>query len=396
MTLSAADALYRSGKIPFLVATASILQISESMLPHPVPGLRFGLANIIALILLVQYGFKPALLVTLLRTVVSSFVLGTFLSPGFILSFCAGGASITVLGLCHGLSARVRWLPISPIGLGILGAFVHNMVQLGLAYLLLLRHPGIFFLVPWLSFGSVVLGALSGALAVGVLDRLTADGCEAPRGSQSAPPLQERVYQPALSWLHRCSPTLKIAAVLALTLTTVLVENLALYGVLFAIILLLIPSAALRYRRVFQVLNRLWFIILGAFLLPLYFNPGSLVLIDTGLFALHREAVIRACVFAGRIILLALVSHLVAQTTRAEEFTRGIQFYLKPFRRLGLQHVVIAETLSRSLTLLPAVWTEVRSVLSALLAGRPKNWYTLKSVVLQLLCYLFANQNGRP
>ncbi|MDJ0785112.1 MAG: hypothetical protein QNJ22_24305 [Desulfosarcinaceae bacterium] len=46
--------------------------------------------------------------------------------------------------------------------------------------------------------------------------------------------------------------------------------------------------------------------------------------------------------------------------------------------------------------LLPDVWTEVRSVLSALLAGRPKNWHTLKSVVLQLLCYLFANQNGRP
>jgi heptaprenyl diphosphate synthase len=392
MTPSAADALYRSGKLPFLVATASILQMSESMLPHPVPGLRFGLANIVTLIILLRYGFRPALVVTLLRTVVSAIVLGSFLSPGFILSFSGGCVSIMVVGTLHRVSRRCRWLPISPIGLGIAGAFVHNMVQLSLAYLLLIRHPGLFFLVPWLSFGSVVLGALTGALAVGILNQLASNPQGPPVAIPPVAPLEHQVYQPADTWLHRCPPEMKIAGVLAVTLTTVLVEDLRLYGALFAALLILIPTAALTYARVLRVLKKLSVIVLSAFLLPLYFNAGSRVLLDTPLGALHQEALVSACVYSTRIILLALVSNLVAQTTTAADFTRGVGSYLKPLDAAGLRRDAIAETLSRSLTTLPTAWVEIRSVLTALLAGRPKDFKTLRTVVVQLFCYLFADE----
>ncbi|MEJ2639172.1 MAG: Gx transporter family protein [Desulfosarcinaceae bacterium] len=395
MTPSAAEALFRTGKLPFLVATASILQISESMLPHPLPGLRFGLANIISLIILVRYGFRPALAVTLLRTVVSSFVLGTFLSPGFILSFSGGCASITAAGILQCISDRVGWLRVSPIGLGIAGAFVHNMVQLGLAYLLLMHHPGIFFLVPWLSLGSVVLGTLSGVLAVAVLNQLAAGKAVPPVNLQPVAPLRDRVYQRASTWLHRCPPEIKIGAVLAVTVTTVLVEDLILYGALLAVILVLIPSASLAYTRVFRVLRKLWVIVLSALLLPLYFNAGSRVFIDTAWVTLHQEAVVSACIFGTRIVLLALFSNLVAQTTSADDFTRGVRTWLRPLRLLGMRPVRIADTLSLSLTALPTVWVEIRSVLSALLAGRPKDLKTLKTVIIQLFCYLFANENGR-
>jgi heptaprenyl diphosphate synthase len=396
MTPSAAEALFRSGKLPFLVATASILQISESMLPHPVPGLRFGLANIVTLIILVHYGFRPALTVTLLRTVVGSFVLGTFLSPGFILSFSGGCASITAAGVLQRVSDRIGWLRVSPIGLGIAGAFVHNMVQLGLAYLLLIHHPGIFFLVPWLSMGSVVLGALSGVLAVAVLNQLAAGRGELQVTVQPVAPLKDRVFQPACTWLHRCPAEIKIAAVLVVTLTTVLVEELALYLVLFSMIVLVIPTAKLSYTRVFQVIKRLWVIVLSAFLLPLYFNAGSRVLIDTPLISLHQEAVESAFIFSVRIILLALISSLVAQTTSTTDFTRGIHTWLRPLRSLGMRPARIADTLSQSLTALPDVWVEIRSVLSALLADRPKDIKTLKNVIVQLFCYIFAAENRRP
>jgi heptaprenyl diphosphate synthase len=396
MTPSAADDLYRSGKLPALVATAAILQISESMLPHPIPGLRFGLANIVTLIILVQHGFKPALSVTLLRTVVSAFVLGSFLSPGFILSFSGGFASITAAGLLLHISHRVPALRISPIGLGIAGAFVHNMVQLGLAYLLLIRHAGIFFLVPWLSFGSVILGAFSGLLAAGVLNRLAAHEAAPSVALQPVAPLQNRVHLSADTWLHRCPPEVKIAAMLILTLSVVVYENLVLYAALFAAILLLIPSASLSYARIFQVFKKLWAVVLSAVLLPLYFNPGNRVLIPTPLGSLHAEAVARACVYGARILILALFANLVAQTTDTRALTRGIRTFLKPFDRLGLDSAAVAENLSLSLAALPAVWVEIRSVMTALLAGKPRNLATLKAVVIQLFLYLFRQQNGRP
>ncbi len=390
------EGLYRSGRIPALIATASILQISESMLPHPLPGLRFGLANIVSLIILVEYGFRPALIVTLLRTVVSSFVLGTFLSPGFILSFAGGCASIAAIGLLHHLSQRVPFLRISPIGLGIAGAFVHNMVQLCLAYLMLISHPGIFFLVPWLSFGSVALGAFSGALAASVLNQLALDAGAVSLEFQPVAAIQNRVYRPRNSWLHRCPPEIKIAVVLAVTLTTVLVENLVLYGIIFTGILVLIPAASLAYGKVFQVLKKLWVIILSAFILPLYFNPGSQILIDTALGAIHREALVGAFVFSTRIIILALLSALVAQTTDTKAITRGIRSFIKPFDILGLDSAAIAETIALSLAALPEVWIEIRSVLNALLAGQPRDFKTLKRVTIQLFIYLFATKNGRP
>lgn len=390
------EGLYRSGRIPALIATAAILQISESMLPHPLPGLRFGLANIVTLILLVRYGFRPALMVTLMRTVVSAFVLGTFLSPGFILSFCGGCASIVVIGLLHRLSERVAFLRLSPVGLGIAGAFVHNMVQLCVAYLMLFRHPGIFFLVPWLSFGSVALGAFSGALAAGVLKRLALNEATVSLDLQPVPALQNRVYHPRKTWLHRCPPEIKIAAVLIITTATVLVEDLTLYGLIFVGILALIPAASLPLGRVFQVLKKLWAIILSAFLLPIYFNPGSHIIVDTALGGIHREALVSACVFSTRIIILALLSALVAQTTDTKAFTRGLRTFIKPLDRLGLDSAALAETLSLSLAALPTVWVEIRSVLTALMAGKPRDLKTLTNVVVQLFCFLFANKNGRP
>ena len=207
---SADERISELGKIHIFIAAASILQISESLLPHPIPGLRFGLANIVSLIVLIQYGFKSALTVTLLRTVVGSFILGTFLSPGFILSFAAGFASISIAGTLSMVSARSRFLKISPIGLSIAGAFIHNMVQIYLAYLMLFNHPGIFFLVPWLAFGSVILGGFSGFITSGIIKRLELKTKAISVAIHPEPAYQNNIYRPQNSWLHKCFPEIKI------------------------------------------------------------------------------------------------------------------------------------------------------------------------------------------
>jgi heptaprenyl diphosphate synthase len=393
---SPAEKIYESGKIPVFIAAASILQISESLLPHPVPGLRFGLANIVSLIILIQYGFKPALTVTLLRCVVSSFILGTFLSPGFILSFAGGCASISAMGTLSLISARFRFFRISPIGLSISGAFIHNMVQIYLAYLMLFNHPGIFFLIPWLAFGSVILGGFSGFLTSGILKQLCLKTEAVSVVAHPEPEYKNTIYQPKNSWLHNSSPELKILFVLMITAVTVLLENLILYGLLITFILILIPKAMLEYNTTFRVLKRLWVIILSAFILPLYFNPGSRVLIETKLLSIHQEALITGCIFSTRIIILALLSSIVAQTTHTKAFTRGIRTFIKPLDRIGANSSYISQTISLSLLALPEVWHEIRSVIASLLKGKKRNLKTLKTAVTELFVYLFSTKNDRP
>jgi heptaprenyl diphosphate synthase len=376
------------------VATASVIQILESMLPHPIPGLRFGLANMISLIVLIQYGFRPALTITLLRTVVSSFVMGTFLSPGFILSFAGGLAGILVSGLLLLFSSRFRLFRISPIGLSIAGAFAHNMVQLCLAYLLLIRHPGIFFLVPWLSFGSVLLGAFSGWIATAILKQLDSGKAFDPVMDQKGPAYQNRIYQTGTSLLHRCRPDVKFSVIFFVTLLTVWVENLVLYSLLFAGIMILIPVARLSYPDTLGVIKKLSVIIFSAFLLPVYFNVGSRVLVETGLFVLHQEAVITGCVFAFRIIILALFSSILAQTTRTEDFTRGISTFIRPLDRFGMNSSAVARNISISIASLPDVWHDLGALVTSRLKGKKRSIQTLKTVVIELFVYIFSTKNA--
>jgi energy-coupling factor transporter transmembrane protein EcfT len=311
------------------------------------------------------------------------------------LSFAAGCASISAIGALSLLSARFRYLRISPMGLSIAGAFIHNMVQLYLAYLMLFSHPGIFFLIPWLAFGSVVLGGFSGFIASGIIRQLSLKTDNVSIAIQPELAYQNNIYQDKKSWLHKCSPEIKISFVLMVTAVAVIFENLMLYGLLVAIILILIPTAKLEYNATLRVLRKLWVIILGAFILPLYFNPGSHVLIKTAVISIHQEALILGCIFSTRIVILALLSSIVAQTTHTEAFTKGIRTFIKPLDPIGANSGFIAQTISLSLMALPEMWHEIRSVIATLVKGKKRDLKTLKTAIIGLFVYLFSTKNDR-
>jgi len=155
--------------ISVLVALASVLQITENIFPHPLPWLRLGLANMISLASLVLFGWAVAVQVAALRTILSSFLLGTFLTPGFLLSFSGALVSALVMGAVYNLGKNSKnnltngYLPrFSIVGVSILGAVTHNLTQLFFAYLLLIRHRGVFWTLPFLIIAAVVTGLITG------------------------------------------------------------------------------------------------------------------------------------------------------------------------------------------------------------------------------------------
>jgi len=141
-----------------LLSTYAIgLHSIENLLPSPLPWLRLGIANIISLITLLLYGFKPAITVTLIRIIVSSIISGTFLGPAFILSFSAGLLSTSVMGILAQLLPNL----LSPIGISIIGAFCHNITQLLLAYFIFIHNIEVILI---LSPIIILLGTITGAL----------------------------------------------------------------------------------------------------------------------------------------------------------------------------------------------------------------------------------------
>lgn len=155
-----------------LAALAITIHIAESALPSPLPGIKPGLANVVTLLVLCRYGWRLAAWVSLLRVLVGSILIGTFLSPTFFLSASGAIVSLLVLGGLHGLSRLWPAWAVGPLGLGLAGAMAHMTGQFGVAYALFIPHPGILALYPVLLALAAILGIVSGILTQAVLARL--------------------------------------------------------------------------------------------------------------------------------------------------------------------------------------------------------------------------------
>lgn len=152
-------------QIAKLTALAIGLHVIEAMFPSPLPGVKPGIANIITLYVLVQYGFGTAVWVSLLRVFASSLLIGQFLSPTFVLSLSGALFSLGILFF-------VQYLPkkfFSVITLSILAAFAHITGQLIIVRLWLIPHTGIAYLIPIFALAALFFGTLNGLICLRLL-----------------------------------------------------------------------------------------------------------------------------------------------------------------------------------------------------------------------------------
>ncbi|MCP4399809.1 MAG: Gx transporter family protein [bacterium] len=156
--------------LSLLVALAIVLRGLEGLIPNPLPWVRIGLANIMTLLAILLFGVKAGLLLTVLRVFIASLIFGTFLSPPFFISLPAGLTSTVIMG---GACRLLRpWL--SPVGISVLGGFTHNLAQLCVAYVLIVKHREIFYLFPLLSLIGILAGLFNGWVAVYLYEHLIA------------------------------------------------------------------------------------------------------------------------------------------------------------------------------------------------------------------------------
>jgi len=159
--------------IAWLSALAITIHILESSLPSPLPGIKPGLANIVTILVLCLYGIRLAAWVSLLRVLVGSLLLGTFMSPTFMLSFGGAAGTMIVLAIAIHLSRLFPIWKLGPIGYCVLAALTHITVQFVLAYFLIIQHEALLSLLPILATWSLIFGLISGLIVTSVLTKLT-------------------------------------------------------------------------------------------------------------------------------------------------------------------------------------------------------------------------------
>ena len=160
-----AAALNRNKKIAIrgvLIALAMILSYIESFIPvsSAIPGIKLGLANIVTIYALERLGAKDALVISLLRIFLSSFLFG---NPAMMV-YSLSGALLSILVM----SLLSRIVKFGIIGISVAGAVSHNIAQCAAAALLL-QNTNVMQYVPVLVLSGIAAGIITGIISAAVL-----------------------------------------------------------------------------------------------------------------------------------------------------------------------------------------------------------------------------------
>ena len=152
-------------RMGLLVALSMILSYVESLIPAfvAVPGVKVGLANIVVIFALYTLGPIEALIVSLLRVILSSFLFGSVLSLLYSLS----GALLSLGGMILMKKLKI----FSTTVVSVTGGVLHNVGQIFVACLVLETDVLLYYL-PVLILSGVITGAVIGIIASLVIKRL--------------------------------------------------------------------------------------------------------------------------------------------------------------------------------------------------------------------------------
>ncbi len=137
--------------LAMLIASAAVLQLLESPLPRFFPWLKPGLANVLTLYAIIKYSVKAGIFTAAARSVLASFIAGTFLSPVFYLSFTGAVSSAIIMGILSKISKNINIISIT-------GALTNNFAQLALVQILFAENASLWLYIAAMIWVSIPAG----------------------------------------------------------------------------------------------------------------------------------------------------------------------------------------------------------------------------------------------
>lgn len=154
-------------EISFYTACAGTISVVESLIPKPFPFLKIGLANIVIMLLIMKKDELSAILVLLGKILLSGLIVGTLLMPTTLIALGSGLVSLLAMIIFSRLKLGLSW-----VGISIIAAVVHNLMQLVIVRAILIYSNSIFELIPVLLFLGIVTGTITGIIAITLKQRL--------------------------------------------------------------------------------------------------------------------------------------------------------------------------------------------------------------------------------
>ena len=141
-----------------LLAAALVLSYVESLVPFffGVPGMKLGLPNLAVVLLLSADDKRAALVINILRIVISGLLFGSM----FGILFSISGAAVSYIVMIVTMKTGRFGIP----GVSVAGGVSHNLAQLSVVALVV-KTSGIVYYSPVLIFAGILTGMAIGTAA---------------------------------------------------------------------------------------------------------------------------------------------------------------------------------------------------------------------------------------
>ncbi|WP_020615468.1 Gx transporter family protein [Paenibacillus daejeonensis] len=163
--------LRRLTMVAIFASLAVVLGIVESMIPFAVaiPGAKLGLGNIVVVVALLFFGGKDTIMLIVVKTLLTAFILGSFST--FLFSIMGALASFLVMLAMMKLGSG----SFSLISISIVGGIFHNLGQLTAASWVLGTFK-IYYYLPFLLVAGIATGLFVGVASGYLSTALTRHG----------------------------------------------------------------------------------------------------------------------------------------------------------------------------------------------------------------------------
>lgn len=146
-------------------ALAFIFSYVEMLLPISlgIPGIKLGLANCCAIVLIYLVGGLEATVVNGIRVILANVLFGNFSSFLFSLA----GAVLSMAAMLLLKKTKI----FSPVAVSVTGGVMHNIGQI-IAAVFIMENAAIAYYLPVLLITGIITGAVIGILATVVINRM--------------------------------------------------------------------------------------------------------------------------------------------------------------------------------------------------------------------------------
>ncbi len=172
-------------------------------------------------------------------------------------------------------------------------------------------------------------------------------------------------YYPGNSFIHQLDPRTKILATLLLIVAVFLADAAVGYGILCAMVVLIVSVSGIPFMMVLKSVKPLLLIIVMTLMLHVFLGQGEHVLYQWKIFKVTEEGLQMGVKMSMRLILLLMISSILTFTTSPIVLTDGIESLLRPFRVIGVPAHELAMMMTIALRFIPTLMEETDRIIKA-------------------------------